>query len=274
MSGARIAVKGPGFSVNDGPPVSYADAGRLLRLHRAADELEGTDQESEGIARSLRDLAVRVGKEAIQRRLGLHHVSNVVKLLSHHSRHHVGVADEDKGHATAALDVYNPVGERTGAGYDPALSSDEVAVYRPSGGRARPLVAIRGSANLEDAKTDGYLALGKLRDTARWKRTAAHAQRIRDVVGSFDVTGHSLGGTLAQHVHDDMKAPDSQLVAFNPGATVLGTIPGLGGRVYSTHGDAVSALSHVTHKDVRVLKAEGGDDLLGAHGMANFTPAA
>jgi len=25
---------------------------------------------------------------------------------------------------------------------------------------------------------------------------------------------------------------------------------------------------------VRVLKAEGGDDLLGAHGMGNFTPAA
>jgi len=274
MSGVEIAVKAHGFSVRDGPPVSYADARRLLRLHRAADELEGTDQEGEGIARSLRDLAVRVGKEAIQRRLGLHHVSNVVKLLSHHSRHHVGVADEDKGHATAALDVYNPVGERTGAGYDPALSSDEVAVYRPSGGRARPLVAIRGSANLSDAKTDGYLALGKLRDTDRWKRTAAHAQRIRDALGSFDVTGHSLGGTLAQHVHDDMKAPESQLVAFNPGATVLGTIPGLGGRVYSTHGDAFSALSHVMHRDVRVLKAEGGDDLLGAHGMANFTPAA
>jgi len=97
-------------------------------------------------------------------------------------------------------------------------------------------------------------------------------------VGNFDVTGHSLGGTLAQHVHDDMKVQspglDSQLVAFNPGATVLGTIPGLGGRVYSTHGDAVSALSHVTHRDVRVLKAEGGDDLLGAHGMTNFVPAA
>jgi len=120
MSGARIAVKGPGFSVNDGPPVSYADAGRLLRLHRAADELEGTDQESEGIARSLRDLAVRVGKEAIQRRLGLHHVSNVVKLLSHQSKHYAGVAPEDKGHASAALDVYKPPAERTGAGYDPA----------------------------------------------------------------------------------------------------------------------------------------------------------
>jgi len=273
MPGDRIAVKGPGFSINGGPAVSYADAGRLLRLHRAADELEGTDQEGEGIASSLRALAVRLGKTAITRHLGVHHVSNVVKLLSHHSKHHAGVSQEDKGHASAALDVYKPVGERTGAGYDPALSTDEVAVYRPAG-RARPLVAFRGSANLADAKTDGYLALGKLRDTDRWKRTAAHAQRVRDALGSFDVTGHSLGGTLAQHVHDDMKAPESQLVAFNPGATVLGTIPGLGGRVYSTHGDAVSALSHVTHKDVRVLKGEGGDDLLGAHGMANFVPAA
>jgi len=273
MSRDRIAVKGQGFSVRDGPPVSYADAGRLLRLHRAADELDGTDQEGEGIAASLRSVAVRLGKTATKRHLGLHHVSNVVKLLSHHSKHHAGVADEDKGHAAAALDVYRPPAERTGAGYDPALSSDEIAVYRPAG-RARALVSFRGSSNLEDAKTDGYLALGKLRGTDRWKRTAAHAQRISSVVGNFDVTGHSLGGTLAQHVHDDMKAPDSRLVAFNPGATVLGTIPGLGGRVYSTHGDAVSALSHVTHRDVRVLKAEGGDDLLGAHGMGNFTPAA
>jgi len=127
MPGKEIAVKDQGFSVRDGPPVSYADAGRLLRLHRAADELDNTDQEGEGIASSLRSAAISLGKEAIKRHLGLQHVSNVVKLLSHQSKHHAGVADEDKGHASAALDVYRPVGERTGAGYDPALSSDEVA---------------------------------------------------------------------------------------------------------------------------------------------------
>ena len=283
MSQGEITIKGDGFSVRNGPPVSYTDAGQLLRLHEAADEVEGIDQEGEGLARSLRDLAVRVGRAALQRKLGLHHVSNVAKLLSHHSRHHAGVAREDAAHAAAAADVYRAPENRKGAGYDPELSNAEVAVYRSAPGRARPLVAFRGSVNADDAKTDAFLALGRLKDTDRWKRTAEHLRRVREAVGEYDLTGHSLGGTLAQLAHDELGAipgshgnerKNSQLVAFNPGATILGTVPGRDGRVYSTHGDVVSALSHVTHKDVRVLKPTGGDDLLGAHGVANFTAPA
>jgi len=124
-------------------------------------------------------------------------------------------------------------------------------------------VAFRGSVNADDAKTDAFLALGRLKDTDRWKRTAEHLR---------------LGGTLAQLAHDELangsERTNSQLVAFNPGATILGAIPGREGRVYSTHGDVVSALAHTTHKDVRVLKPTGGDDLLGAHGVANFTAPA
>jgi len=85
------------------------------------------------------------------------------------------------------------------------------------------------------------------------------------------VTGHSLGGTLAQHVHDDVLQKKGHLVAFNPGATLLGPIPGRDGRVYSTSGDVVSALAHTTHRDVRVLTPKEGSDLLSAHGAANFT---
>ena len=50
----------------------YTDAGRQLQAIRAADTLESNvdvDQEGEGIAAKLRDLAVRSGKEALQRKL-------------------------------------------------------------------------------------------------------------------------------------------------------------------------------------------------------------
>jgi len=224
-----------------------------------------------GIVSKLRGLAVKIGREAVQRKLGLHHVSNVSKLLSHLSIHHAGVAEEDSKHASAALDVYRSPDARTGEGYDRQLLDGEVAVYRPTVGSPRALVSFRGSSNVGDALTDGSLALGKLHDTDRWKRTAEVAQRLKKVFGDYDVTGHSLGGTLAQHVHDVVLDKKGKLVAFNPGATLLGPIPGREGRVYSTHGDAVSALSHETHKDVRVLKPSEGSDLLGAHGAANFT---
>jgi len=90
-------------------------------------------------------------------------------------------------------------------------------------------------------------------------------------LGDFDATSHSLGGTLAQHVHDDVLGGKGKLVAFNPGATFLGSIPGREGRVYSTKGDVVSALAHTTHKDVRLLTPREGSDLLSTPWAANFT---
>ena len=171
MAGAitpLLETAAPGFSVLEGPPVSFTDAGRQLRAIRAADTLESSehvDQEGEGIAAKLRDLAVRIGKEALQRKLGLHHISNVAKILGHASKHHAGVAAEDAGHAAAAADVYLAPDQRRADGYDRSLSTPEVAVYRRPAGRGGNLVAFRGSANYDDAKTDGHLALGRLRKT-------------------------------------------------------------------------------------------------------------
>jgi len=147
----------------------------------------------------------------------------------------------------------------------------EVAVYRRPAGRGGHLVAFRGSTSYDDAKTDGHLALGRLKNTARWKRTRAHARDLKKVLGDYSVTGHSLGGTLAQHVHDDVLGKKGKLVAFNPGATLLGPIPGCAGWVYTTSGDVVSALAHTMHHDTRVLMPKEGSDLLSAHGAVNFT---
>ena len=56
------------------------------------------------------------------------------------------------------------------------------------------------------------------------------------MLGDYNVTGHSLGRTLAQHVHDDVLEKKGKLVVFNPGATLLGPTPGRAGRVYTTSG--------------------------------------
>jgi len=144
-------------------------------------------------------------------------------------------------------------------------------VYRRPAERGGHLVAFRGSTSYDDAKTDGHLALRRLKRTDRYKRTAAHARELQKVLGNYSVTGHSLGGTLAQHVHDDVLQKEGKLVAFNPGATLLGPIPGRAGRVYTTSGDVLSALAHTTHRDTRVLTPSEGSNLHSAYGAANFT---
>jgi len=107
---ALVFPHGAGYVVNGAPPISYTDAERQARALQAVENLEGSgpDQKGEGIASSLRKLAGRIAREAVQRKLGLHHVSNVSKLLGHLSKHHAGVAEEDVEHAAVSLDVYSP----------------------------------------------------------------------------------------------------------------------------------------------------------------------
>jgi len=207
----------------------------------------------------------------LQRKLGLHHISTVAKLLGHASTHHAGVAAENAGHAAAAADDYLPPDQCRADSYDPSQLTAEIAVYRQPKERGGHLVVFRGSTNYDDAKTDGHLVFGRLKHTDRWKRTgAAHARDLKAVLGEYSVTGHSLGGTLAQDVHDEF-GNKGKLVAVNSGATFLGPIPGREGRVYSTSGDVVSVLAHTTNRDVRVMTSKERIDLLSAHGAANFT---
>jgi len=61
-------------------------------------------------------------------KLDLHHVSNISKLLSHLSKHHVTVAEEDVDHAAAALDIYRHLDRRLGLGHACHLPGPEIAV--------------------------------------------------------------------------------------------------------------------------------------------------
>lgn len=285
MSSYSLVTDGPGFvvhqTINGQPhawsdhPLSYRDACRQLRALELAEDIanRGVDQEGEGLIANLRDAALKLTRQHVNRKLGLHHVQNVSKVIQHLGKHHAGVQDEDADLASASKDAYNKPDARAGPGYMRGLSNDEIAVYNRGG---RHIVAFRGSARNEDIKTDAKLALGQLEDTPRWQRTVKHMKRIRKALGpSFEYTGHSLGGTLAQHAYDLDKARGaSRSVAFNPGATILGRIPAKNQRVYTVKGDLVSTLATATHNDVRVLPAAGGPgaDLLSAHTIDNFVP--
>lgn len=265
----------------------YADAAAAARLlqaeqrlgHRQRDPANETEpgetyasahqpvQHGSGVLRrALRHAARLVVDEGIKRTPGAHHLRQVRNLFTSFRKRSKGVATEDGHHLVAAADAYKKPDERRAAGYEPEHSTPEIAVYhRPTEDAPHHrLIASRGSVNRDDARTDAHLALGRLRKTNRFKREHHHLLKLREKIpeASFTFTGHSLGGTLAQHHARDFNG--TRTVTFNPGATVFGESKDRNGRVYSTHGDAVSALAHLTHGDVRVVRpqAEGDDSLL------------
>ncbi len=191
----------------------------------------------------------------------------LVRVLNSMGKRVSGVDAEDRRLLDNAREAYAGVGERKGDGYRADLSTDEVGVYVPAGGD--PVLAYRGTANAGDAVTDLSLSAGRLRHTERWRRSEAHTKDVLEKLkgelghGRFDVTGHSLGGTLAQHSADRFGAQRS--VVFNPGASVLDSTlrRDSKSRIYSMQNDAVSGMATLTPSDVRIIP--NNKDMLSAH---------
>ena len=98
--------------------------------------------------------------------------------------------------------------------YDYELSNKEDAVYHnPKDNKL--LIAYRGTANLDDTKTDASLAFGELRNTKRYDRSIATYDNARSKYSGSKTTvvGHSLGGSLASAIGRD----DDDVVSFNKG---------------------------------------------------------
>lgn len=179
------------------------------------------------------------------------------------------VQQQHQGHANRSADVYRAPSERKEAGYIPHLSNDEIAVYQQNG---KNHVAIRGTANKDDAKTDIVLASGNLKKTNRYKRNKKHLEKVKQQLGDIhSITGHSLAGALSQSLGDDKSFKNSEIVAFNPGAGITGMYGKRKSTVYTSSGDPVSALGMMTKKhDIHVVPSQG-DSILDRHAMSNFT---
>jgi hypothetical protein len=120
---------------------------------------------------------------------------------------------------------------------DNQLSNDnEQTYYNPK--TKKLLVNVNGTQNLKDWGTDAYLAVGKLKQTNRYKeaddifKLAKKKYNPRKTV----VTGQSLGGSIASLL------PADKMITLDKGSTI-GTKTRDNERSYRTAGDVVSLLS-------------------------------
>jgi hypothetical protein len=108
---------------------------------------------------------------------------------------------------------------RTLDGYekDKQLSNHNQQVYfNPK--EKKLLVNVAGTHNFSDIGTDAYLAVGKLKDTNRYKqadRTLKNA-KLKYSPSQTSITGHSLGGAIAGYIASN----NDRVTTLNSGYTI------------------------------------------------------
>jgi len=101
------------------------------------------------------------------------------------------------------------------------------------------LLTIAGTHNLHDVGTDVYLALGKIKDTNRYKEAKDVLEKAKKYfpnAKSIDIAGHSLGAKLSSELKAD------KITTYNKGAT-FGDKINKNEKSYRTEGDVVSTLA-------------------------------
>ena len=124
--------------------------------------------------------------------------------------------------------------------YDSMLSNHNQQVwYNPNDKKL--LNNIAGTHNIKDWGTNTYLALGKLKDTNRYKEADRTLREAKQKYGNditTNITGHSLGGAIAQYVGNK----NDKVYTFNKGATI-GQKTRSNETAFRTSGDPISILS-------------------------------
>ena len=113
---------------------------------------------------------------------------------------------------------------------DKSLSNDNQQVYYNKK-KNKLLYTVAGTHNLSDVATDGYLAVGKLKDTSRYKEAANILDKAKAKYNPKKTIGaaHSLGGSILGYL------PVDKATTLDKGATI--------GQPIRTKGDAVSLLN-------------------------------
>ena len=111
--------------------------------------------------------------------------------------------------------------------------------HKKSGGK-KLLYTVAGTHNLSDVGTDVALAVGKLKNTKRYKEADEILQnaKTKHRVNKASVVGHSLGGSIAGYIAGN----DDDVYTLNKGATI-GQPVKQNESAYRFSGDLVSILN-------------------------------
>ena len=165
--------------------------------------------------------------------------------------------------------------------FDPEYSNNNASTFiRPDG---TAILAYRGTrpTNLDDLNTDASILVGQHRTDnlhPRFVEAVNHYNFVKNKYSQLDLTGHSLGGTLADYVG---RMNDERAIVFNPGETPfsLSVIPASNTsktRIYRTNTfDIVSfANSMYPHaQSIRIVpQTDSQSDWFGSHNLTNFLP--
>ena len=148
-----------------------------------------------------------------------------------------------------------------------SASNEEHGVY-VNEALKKGVMVYRGSANMKDAQTDGSLAIGKLKNTQRFKDEVIWTRDILKLLPnySWSVSGHSLGGTLANEMSNIFKIP---AITFNAGYGLNMKQSNDLVKSYHARGDPASALG-VGRMGESVIIDNNTKGGLASHSLDNF----
>jgi len=98
-------------------------------------------------------------------------------------------------------DLRDDLGKDAGYIYDKDLSSStEAFYYNPE--KNKLVMSVRGTASLDDVKTDFEMLRGRLKDTDRYKRADTSLKKAKEKYSGYDttITGHSLGSAISSRI--------------------------------------------------------------------------
>jgi hypothetical protein len=170
--------------------------------------------------------------------------------------------------------------------FDPEYSNNNSATFiRPDG---TAILAYRGTrpSNFDDLNTDASILAGQHRSDGlphpRFIEAVNHYNYVKAKYDNVDLTGHSLGGTLADYVG---RMNDEKAVVFNPGESPfsLSVIPASNTsrtRIYRTNTFDVISFSNSMYphaQSIRVVPQTEGtgifDSWFNSHSLLNFLPS-
>ena len=150
-------------------------------------------------------------------------------------------------------------------------------IVRPDGSA---ILAYRGTrpTNLDDLNADASILAGQHRTNIphpRFIEANNHYQFVKNKYSNLDITGHSLGGTIADYV---ARQNNEKAVVFNPGETPFSSnvIGESNTRIYRTNTHDLVSFSNSMYshaKNIRVVpQTDTLSSWLGSHNLSNFLP--